>query len=84
MANAANSTELRTRIQAANGSDPTINLTAATTYSVTTLAKTPSNKTQPAVAFSGYTIQSSVALTPPAQGASSSTDLTRDFSNTRI
>jgi Ca2+-binding RTX toxin-like protein len=84
MANAANSTELRTRIQAANGSDPTINLTAATTYNVTTLAKTPSNKTQPAVAFSGYTIQSSVALTPPAQGASSSTDLTRDFSNTRI
>lgn len=84
MANAANSTELRTSIQAANGSDPTINLTAATTYSVTTLAKTPSNKTQPAVAFSGYTIQSSVALTPPTQGASSSTDLTRDFSNTRI
>jgi len=84
MANAANSTELRTRIQAANGSDPTINLTAATTYSVTTLAKIQSNKTQPAVAFSGYTIQSSVALTPPAQGASSSIDLTRDFSNTRI
>ena len=84
MANVANSTELRTRIQSANGSDPTINLTAATTYSVTTLAKTPSNKTQPAVAFSGYTIQSSVPLTPPAQGASSSIELTRDFSNTRI
>jgi Ca2+-binding RTX toxin-like protein len=84
MANAATSTELRTFIQAANGSDPTINLTAAITYNVTTLAKTPSNKTQPAVAFSGYTIQSSVALTPPTQGASSSTDLTRDFSNTRI
>jgi len=84
MANAANSTELRTRIQSANGSDPIINLTAATIYNVTTLAKTPSNKTQPAVAFSGYTIQSSVPLTPPAQGASSSIELTRDFSNTRI
>jgi len=84
MANAANSTELRTRIQSANGSDSTINLTAATIYNVTTLAKTPSNKTQPAVAFSGYTIQSSVPLTPPAQGASSSIELTRDFSNTRI
>jgi Ca2+-binding RTX toxin-like protein len=84
MANAANSTELRTRIQSANGSDSIINLTAATIYNVTTLAKTPSNKTQPAVAFSGYTIQSSVPLTPPAQGASSSIELTRDFSNTRI
>ena len=84
MANAANSTELRTFIQAANGSDPTINLTAATTYNVTTLAKTPSNKTQPAVAFSGYTIQSSVGLTAPMTGSSSSVELTRKFLNTRI
>jgi hypothetical protein len=84
MANAATSSELRTRIQAANGSDPIINLTSETLYSVTTLGKFSSFNSQPAVAFSGYTIQSSVALTAPAQGASSSTDLTRDFSNTRI
>jgi len=83
MANAANSSELRTEIQKAVALD-IINLTAATVYNVTTLAKISSNQTQPPSPFSGYTIQSSVALTPPAQGASSSTDLTRDFSNTRI
>jgi Ca2+-binding RTX toxin-like protein len=86
MANAATSTELRTLIQNANILDPIINLTALTpnVYSVTTLAKTPSNISQPAVPFSGYTIQSSVALSPPAQGASIAAALTREFSNTRI
>ena len=86
MANAATSTELRTLIQNANILDPIINLTALTpnVYSVTTLAKTPSNSSQPAVPFSGYTIQSSVALSPPAQGASTAAALTREFSNTRI
>jgi len=84
MANAANNIELRTRIQNATGSDPVINLTAAITYSVTTLAKTPSNVLQPALPFSGYTIQSSVALAPPGQGSSTSAQLTRKFSNTRI
>lgn len=85
MANAANSTELRTRIQNASASDSTINLTAATTYNVTTLGKLTS-LTPPAVPFSGYTIQSSQvpALIPPAQGASTSTQLSRDFLNTRI
>lgn len=34
--------------------------------------------------YSGYTIQSSVALTPPGQGSSTSDLLTRKFSNTRI
>ena len=84
MANAVNSTELRTRIQNATGSDPVINLTAAITYSFTTLAKTPSNRLEPALPYSGYTIQSSVALTPPGQGSSPSALLTRKFSNTRI
>ena len=84
MANATNSTELRTAIQNAKASDPIINLTAPTVYSVITLAKTPSNSTQPAVPFRGYTIKSDVALTPPAKGASSSSTLTREFSNTRI
>ena len=84
MANATNSTELRTAIQNAIASDPIINLTAPTLYSVITLAKTPSNSTQPAAPFSGYTIKSDVALTPPAKGASSSSTLTREFSNTRI
>jgi len=84
MANAVNSTELRTRIQNATGSDPVINLTAAITYSVATLAKTPSNVLQPALPFSGYTIHSSVALTAPVQGSSTSAQLTRKFSNTRI
>ena len=84
MANAVNSTELRTRIQNATGSDPVINLTAAITYSVTTLAKTPGNRLEPALPYSGYTIQSSVALTPPGQGSSPSALLTRKFSNTRI
>jgi Ca2+-binding RTX toxin-like protein len=84
MANAANNIELRTRIQNATGADPVINLTAAITYSVTTLAKTPSNVLQPALPFSGYTIQSSVALAPPGQGSSTSAQLTRKFSNTRI
>jgi len=83
MANAANSTELRTEIQAWSEFNPPIDLTAATIYSVTTLAKKSSFSVNPPP-FSGYTIQSSVALTPPAQGASSSIDLTRDFSNTRI
>ena len=84
MANAVNSTQLRTRIQNATGSDPVINLTAAITYSVTTLAKTPGNRLEPALPYSGYTIQSSVALTPPGQGSSPSALLTRKFSNTRI
>jgi hypothetical protein len=84
MANAANNTELRTRIQNATGADPVINLTAAITYGVTTLAKTPSNVLQPALPFSGYTIQSSVALAPPGQGSSTSAQLTRKYSNTRI
>jgi len=83
MANAANSTELRTEIQAWSEFNPPIDLTAATIYSVTTLAKKSSFSVNPPP-FSGYTIQSSVPLTPPAQGASSSIDLTRDFSNTRI
>jgi len=84
MANAANSTELRTRIQNASALDSIINLTAATTYNVTTLGKLTS-LTPPAAPFSGYTIQSSVALTPPpAGGASTSNLLTRKFSNTRI
>ena len=91
MANAATSAELRTLIQSANSSDPIINLTtssappSAPTYSVTTLAKTPSNISQPAVPFSGYTIQSSAPIvSPPARGASTATALTREFSNTRI
>ena len=84
MANAANSTELRTRIQNASALDPIINLTAATTYSVTTLGKFTSLN-PPAAPFSGYIIQSSVALTPPGGGgASASNLLTRKFSNTRI
>jgi len=83
-ASAADSTQLRTAIQNVVGSDPIINLTAATIYSVTTLAKRPSNSLQPALPFSGYTIQSSVGLTAPAHGSSSSVDLTRDFLNTRI
>jgi Ca2+-binding RTX toxin-like protein len=82
MANAVNSTELRTRIQNASSSDSIINLTAATTYSVTTLGKLTS-LTPPAVPFSGYTIQSSQALTPPPAGGASTT-FTRKFSNTRI
>ena len=86
MANAANSTELRTGIQNASSSDSIINLTAATQYSVTTLGKFSSFNSQPAVPFSGYIIQSNQVpvLTPPAQGASSSASLSRDFSNTRI
>jgi len=85
MANAVNSTDLRTRIQNATGADPVINLTAAITYSITTLAKTPSNRFEPALPYSGYTIQSSVVPAgPPARGSSTSAQLTRDFSNTRI
>ena len=85
MANATNSVELRTRIQNANSSDSIINLTVATVYSVTTLAKKSSYTPEPAVALSGYTINSFPAVTPPAgRGASSSTTLNRDFSNTRI
>ncbi len=84
MANATNSVELRTRIQNASSTDTIINLTAATVYSVTTLAKKSSYKPEPAVAYSGYTIKSDPAVTPPAQGATSSTGLTRKFSNTRI
>jgi len=85
MANAVNSTDLRTRIQNATGADPVINLTAAITYSITTLAKTPSNRLEPALPYSGYTIQSSVVPAgPPARGSSTSAQLTRDFSNTRI
>jgi len=84
MANAVDSTQLRTVIQNVIGTDPVINLAAATTYSVSTLAKTPSNILQPALPFSGYTIQSSIALSPPLQGSSTSAQLTRDFSNTRI
>jgi Ca2+-binding RTX toxin-like protein len=82
---AADSTQLRTAIQNVVGSDPIINLTAATIYSVTTLAKLPSNSAQPALPYSGYTIQSSVVPAgPPARGSSTSAQLTRDFSNTRI
>jgi Ca2+-binding RTX toxin-like protein len=82
---AADSTQLRTAIQNLVGTDPIINLTAATIYSVTTLAKLPSNSAQPALPYSGYTIQSSVVPAgPPAQGSSTSAQLTRDFSNTRI
>jgi|LakMenEpi03Aug12_release.lakeMendotaPanAssembly.Ray.scaffolds.fasta_scaffold216012_1 Ca2+-binding RTX toxin-like protein len=88
MANAATSAELRTLIQNANSLDPIINLTTATPpgspYSVITLGKTSSNISEPAFPFSGYTIQSSVPLTPPARGASTATQLTREFSNTRI
>jgi Ca2+-binding RTX toxin-like protein len=82
---AADSTQLRTAIQNVVESDPIINLTAATIYSVTTLAKLPSNIAQPALPYSGYTIQSSVVPAgPPAIGSSTSAQLTRDFSNTRI
>jgi Ca2+-binding RTX toxin-like protein len=84
MANAANSAELRTLIQNATSSDSVINLTSAAIYSVTTLGKTSSNLLEPALPYSGYTIQSSEALTPPAQGASTPDALTREFSNTRI
>lgn len=92
MANAATSAQLRTLIQSANSSDPIINLTTSSAtppgpanYSVTTLAKTPSNISQPAVPFSGYTIQSSAPIaSPPARGASTAAALTREFSNTRI
>jgi len=84
MQSAANSIELRTAIQNVVGADPIINLTAATTYSITTLAKTPSNSLQPALPYSGYTIQSSDPLIAPLQGSSSSALLTRDFLNTRI
>jgi hypothetical protein len=71
MPSAANSTELRTAIQNVVGADPIINLTAATIYSVTTLAKLPSNSAQPALPYSGYTIQSSVVPAgPPARGSS--------------
>ena len=82
---AADSTQLRTAIQNVVGSDPIINLTTATIYSVTTLAKLPSNSAQPALPYSGYTIQSSVVPAgPPTRGSSTSAQLTRDFSNTRI
>ena len=92
MANASTSAQLRTLIQSANSSDPIINLTTSSvtppgpaTYSVTTLAKTSSNISQPAVPFSGYTIQSSAPIaSPPARGASNAATLTREFSNTRI
>ena len=85
MANAATNAQLRTLIQNANSSD-IINLTtpAPFTYSVTTLAKKTSNTPEQPTPFSGYTIQSSQALTPPAQGASTPGALTREFSNTRI
>jgi len=82
MANAVDSTELRTRIQNASASDTIINLTAATTYSVTTLGKLTSRNPSP-VPFSGYTIQSSQPLTPPAAGGASAS-FTRKFSDTRI
>ena len=85
MANAATNAQLRTLIQNANSSD-IINLTtpAPFAYSITTLAKKSSNTPEQPTPFSGYTIQSSQALTPPAQGASTSAALTREFSNTRI
>ena len=85
MANAATDAQLRTLIQNANSSD-IINLTtpAPFAYSITTLAKKSSNTPEQPTPFSGYTIQSSQALTPPAQGASTSAALTREFSNTRI
>jgi hypothetical protein len=85
MANAATNAQLRTLIQNANSSD-IINLTtpAPFAYSLTTLAKKSSNTPEQPTPFSGYTIQSSQALTPPAQGASTSAALTREFSNTRI
>jgi Ca2+-binding RTX toxin-like protein len=83
-ASVGNSTALRTAIQNVVGTDPIINLNTATTYSITTLAKLPSNNAEPALPYSGYTIQSSAALTPPSQGSSTTTQLTRKFSNTRI
>jgi Ca2+-binding RTX toxin-like protein len=85
MANAATDAQLRTLIQNANSSD-IINLTtpAPFAYSITTLAKKSSNTLEQPTPFSGYTIQSSQALTPPSQGASTSAALTREFSNTRI
>ena len=85
MANAATDAQLRTLIQNANSSD-IINLTtpAPFAYSITTLAKKSSNTPEQPTPFSGYTIQSSQALIPPAQGASTSAALTREFSNTRI
>jgi len=68
------------------GSDPIINLTltAPATYSISTLAKQPSNIAQPALPYSGYTIQSSAPLTLPTQGSSTTGNLTRKFFNTRI
>jgi Ca2+-binding RTX toxin-like protein len=83
-ASVGNSTALRTAIQNVVGTDPIINLNTATTYGITTLAKLPSNNAEPALPYSGYTIQSSAALTPPSQGSSTTTQLTRKFSNTRI
>jgi hypothetical protein len=84
MANAANSAQLRAAIQNANSSDDIF--LALATYSVTTLGKFSSYNSQPAVGNSGYRIVSDSLspLIPPSQGASSSSQLDRDFSNTRI
>lgn len=59
MTNVSTSAELRTVIQNVTSLDPIIIL-ADGSYSVTTLAKTPSNRSEPAVPFiNGYTISGS-------------------------
>jgi hypothetical protein len=56
MANVSTSAQLRTAIQAASSSDATINVASGSYSSVITLAKLPSYRPEPAVAYNGYSI----------------------------
>jgi Ca2+-binding RTX toxin-like protein len=56
MANVSTSAQLRTAIQNASSLDPTINVDSGSYSSVTTLAKLPSYRPEPAVAYNGYSI----------------------------
>jgi Ca2+-binding RTX toxin-like protein len=56
MANVSTSAQLRTAIQNASSLDPTINVASGSYSSVTTLAKLPSYRPEPAVAYNGYSI----------------------------
>ena len=63
MASVSTSAQLRTAIQNASSSDPTINVASGTYSSVTTLAKLPSYPAQPALPYNGYSI---IGTTPSA------------------
>ncbi|MFN7739807.1 MAG: hypothetical protein ACK5RA_06075, partial [Cyanobacteriota bacterium] len=56
MANVSTSAQLRRAIQNASSLDPTINVASGSYSSVTTLAKLPSYRPEPAVAYNGYSI----------------------------